>query len=135
MWPTTDKKVQAHHFIVMCGHGLNWWAGFEKVKKGGYDLVLMDCQMPVMDGYSATKAIRQFEAQGSLDKTPIVALTAHALENDKDKCLSVGMDEYLTKPISKVELTKTLRKYLKAEGSKAESTRRGDVRSGVVETS
>ncbi|BBN10578.1 hypothetical protein MPTK1_5g04710 [Marchantia polymorpha subsp. ruderalis] len=64
-----------------------------------FDLILMDCAMPVMDGYSATKAIREAEENTSRH-IPIVALTAHALASDEERCLSVGMDAYLTKPIN-----------------------------------
>ncbi|CDP01875.1 unnamed protein product [Coffea canephora] len=72
-----------------------------------YDLILMDCQMPKMDGYEATKAIRKSEL-GSGSHIPIVALTAHAMSCDEAKCLEVGMDAYLTKPIDRKLMVSTI---------------------------
>lgn len=74
-----------------------------------YDLIFMDCSMPVMDGYEATKQIRKQERD--THHVPIVALTAHAMEGDKDKCLNAGMDDYLSKPLRKENLEKMLSKY------------------------
>lgn len=76
-----------------------------------YDLILMDCQMPEMDGYEATRKIRLTESIKGR-RTPIIALTANALEGDADKCFEAGMDDYLSKPFSKVQLKKVLEKWL-----------------------
>jgi two-component system sensor histidine kinase/response regulator len=81
-----------------------------------YDLIFMDCQMPEMDGYEATNAIREREAQDPRKgHIPIVALTAHAMEGDHQACLAAGMDDYLSKPFTKEQLQEILKKWLKAK--------------------
>ena len=81
----------------------------EAVKNKMYDVILMDCQMPVMDGYTATKEIRHLEPYGK--DIYIIALTANALKTDREKCLAVGMDDYLAKPASSKQIQQALAKY------------------------
>jgi two-component system, sensor histidine kinase and response regulator len=75
-----------------------------------YDLVLMDCQMPIMDGYDATREIRRLEADGKRAHTRIVALTAHALDEERQHSYSAGMDEHLAKPIRARDLAELVRR-------------------------
>jgi CheY-like chemotaxis protein len=82
-------------------------------REGRYDLILMDCQMPVMDGYEATREIRVLEA--GRQRIPIVALTAHAMKDDDAKCMAAGMDHHLTKPLDRDRLQACLDQYFEAE--------------------
>ena len=77
-----------------------------------YDLVLMDCQMPEMDGYEATRRIRHPKSDVQNHDVPIIAMTAHAMRGDREKCLEAGMDDYLSKPILLQDLSEILEKYL-----------------------
>lgn len=79
-------------------------------KEQGFNLILMDCQMPVLDGFDATKIIRDSETAGQ--HTPIIALTANVLQTEKDKCFAAGMDDFIAKPVSKQVLTLMLQKHL-----------------------
>ncbi|ACN17381.1 sensory box histidine kinase/response regulator [Desulforapulum autotrophicum HRM2] len=84
----------------------------DAISKKSYDLVFMDCQMPVLDGYQATAAIRQFEKENGVEKNmPIIALTANALEGDRKKCLTAGMDDYLSKPFLKSQILSILKSW------------------------
>ena len=73
-------------------------------EKNHYDLILMDIQMPEMDGLTATANIRQREKEKKMKRVPIIGMTAHALMGDADKCLEAGMDFYLPKPIAEIDL-------------------------------
>jgi two-component system, sensor histidine kinase and response regulator len=85
----------------------------EAILRERYDLVFMDCQMPVLDGFAATATIRRHEASiGTGHHIPIIALTANAMEGDRDKCLAAGMDDYLSKPFSQEDLRAALQRWM-----------------------
>jgi CheY-like chemotaxis protein len=101
------------HDVVLTGNGQE---ALEATRRERFDLVFMDCQMPVMDGFEATSAIRQFEARlRRMDEgrpaVPVIALTAHAMTGDRDRCLSAGMNDYLSKPIDAAALAEVIGKY------------------------
>lgn len=84
----------------------------EKWSEHYYDLILMDVQMPKMDGFAATAFIRKAEENDDLNRTPIIGMTAHALVGDKDKCIKAGMDAYLPKPIVDADLKRLILKFI-----------------------
>ena len=92
-----------------CDTATNGEAALLRMTASRYDLVLMDCQMPVMDGYTATRRWREHEAaSGNGRRLPIVAMTANAMAGDRQKCLDAGMDDYLAKPVTRGELERCL---------------------------
>lgn len=92
-------------------HCVNGKTGAETARANDFDLILMDCQMPVMDGFDATRQIRNDEDADGLERKVIVACTANAMVGDSQRCLDVGMDDYLSKPFSKHDLENILLKW------------------------
>ncbi len=101
--------AQWHCQMDFAGDGLN---AVKKLVNERYDLVFMDCQMPEIDGYAATRIIRQQEQSQRNQRNIIIALTAHALKGDKALCLAAGMDDYLSKPFNKAQMLAILQKWL-----------------------
>jgi len=108
------KRILEEHGITvdLANNGLE---AFEKRRNNAYDLLFMDIQMPVMDGIEATHEILDYEEDDEVPHVPIVALTANALKGDRERFLSEGMDEYITKPIETSELLYILNKFLSAK--------------------
>ena len=98
--------------VVLSNNGLEAFNKYS-IAPNSYDLIFMDIQMPVMDGVEATHEILEFEEEEGIKHTPIIALTANALKGDRERFLSEGMDEYLTKPIKKEELINIIKKFAK----------------------
>ncbi len=104
----------AIHLLGKLGYSVdlaqNGAEAVQMVQQAEYDVVLMDCQMPVMDGFEATRAIRSLDSAAS--RVPIVAVTANALPGERERCLAAGMDDYVPKPVSKESLDKALARWL-----------------------
>ncbi|MBD3839878.1 MAG: response regulator, partial [Epsilonproteobacteria bacterium] len=111
---------------ILLGHSLkveianNGLEAFEKVRGKRYDLILMDVQMPVMDGVEATHEIINYEIEEDIPHTPIIALTANALKGDRERFIKEGLDEYLSKPVNNNELIFILKKFLPTKAIKEE---------------
>lgn len=114
-----DMKVNLMLIIKLLGkHGLridsaaNGLEAVEMLKNFDYDLVFMDCQMPEMDGFEATREIRIYEETKKKKHTTIVALTADAMTGDREKCLNAGMDDYMNKPVRALQISDMLEKWI-----------------------
>ncbi len=107
-----EKLLQKHgHTVISVSNGSEALKAWEDDRAGHIDAVLMDIQMPEMDGFQATKLIREREKSGAArarTRTTIIAMTAHALKGDREKCLAAGMDGYISKPINSEELFRVL---------------------------
>jgi signal transduction histidine kinase/CheY-like chemotaxis protein len=93
---------------------LNGEEAVSAASKVNYDLIFMDCQMPVMDGFQATREIRKAEIRTGR-RVPIVAMTAHAMEGDRDKCIAEGMDDYISKPVNPAVLSEIMEKWMQVQ--------------------
>ena len=116
---TEDNPINrqvANEYLLKYGcvitQAVNGLEAVEQYKKNQFDLIFMDCQMPDMDGFEAASCIREIEQENDANRTPIVAFTANAMQSDKEQCLAVGMDDYISKPISQSALENVLKRWL-----------------------
>ncbi len=125
-YPTNQQVVLRHlrRAGYMVDLAENGQTAVDTYRKKHYDLILMDIQMPIMDGYQATMIIRKIEEKNRImragdhligqGRAPIIAMTAHATKGDKDKCLQAGMDDYIAKPLRRNKLLKIVNKWIKS---------------------
>jgi len=115
--PVNQKVVQMmlQKFGLTVDIAEDGQVGVDMFQAQDYDIVLMDCSMPILDGYQATELIRQFEAEKKCSPTPIVALTANTYPEDQQRCLAVGMDEFIAKPAKVETVAAMLNKFCSAE--------------------
>jgi CheY-like chemotaxis protein len=112
--------------------------GREAIAKGtegaGYDVVLLDCQMPDVDGFAVARVLRLHEAQLGLQRTPILAVTANAMPGDRERCLEAGMDDHLAKPFDSASLSRMLLRWVQSRpsGNVARISGAGDGERGPV---
>jgi PAS domain S-box-containing protein len=120
------------HRVSVAGNGKEALAALAGAGKSPFDLVFMDVQMPEMDGFAATGAIRESE-KGGARHVPIIALTAHAMDGDRERCLRAGMDGYLSKPLSSTDMIAALRSFVPGEFGEEHigDTQNGDGHNGA----
>ncbi len=122
-WMLMERMLRRRGHVAE--HAANGDEVLALVRERDYDLIMMDCQMPVRDGFAATRELRRLEQAGALARTgrvPIVAMTAGALEGSRERCLEAGMDDYLTKTISLASLDAILERWLPRAGEEPGST-------------
>ena len=100
--------------LVVAGNGAE---ALERLAAESFDVVLMDCQMPVMDGFEATRRLRAGDAGTTMQQVPVIAMTANAMQGDREECLACGMDDYLAKPVSNAALKQALAHWSGKTGS------------------
>jgi signal transduction histidine kinase/DNA-binding response OmpR family regulator len=134
--PMNQKLVQSVLTVIgaRCEIANEGREGLRMRQQGQYDLVLMDLQMPVMDGLEATRRIRAWETETGAPRVPIVAMTAHGLQKDRDECLAAGMDEFLVKPVTLSEFARVVRASLARRPAAAPAAGRPAPNSGFAST-
>jgi two-component system sensor histidine kinase/response regulator len=110
-----------YHSVDIVGNGFEAVSAWQQ---GNYGIILMDCQMPEMDGYAAAQKIREYEREKQLPHIPIIAMTANAMQGDRELCLAAGMDDYLSKPVNERDLKAVIERATQARstGSEAQKT-------------
>lgn len=123
------NQIVTSEMLLAAGHScdlvFNGREAIEALKQRTYDVVLMDCQMPEMDGFAATTALRYMQTEGQLanqNRLPIIALTANAISGDRELCLAAGMDEYVTKPVNPESLFQAIRMVLSTAAAQVPSS-------------
>ena len=94
--------------VALAGHGIE---ALECIARGGVDVVLMDCQMPLMDGITATQRLREREAATHAARLPVIGVSAHAMQGAREECLLAGMNDFVAKPYTMAELARALRRH------------------------
>ncbi len=117
-------RIMLSHLGVNVTLASDGQEALDRLKEQAFDLVLMDCQMPVLDGYEATAAIRTGEINEGRARIPIIAMTANAMAGDRERCLAAGMDDHLAKPVREQQLEEILRRWLPASGGVAPTAER-----------
>jgi CheY-like chemotaxis protein len=112
---STVNQIVAARALERCGCRVEVAAdgreALEALSARNFDAVLMDCQMPVLDGYAATGELRERELRTG-EHTPVIAMTAHAMDGDRERCLAAGMDDYISKPMRHTALVAALMRWI-----------------------
>ena len=118
---------------VAADHAENGRAALALIGRRRYDAVFMDCQMPELDGYAATAAIREHERRDGRPRLPVVAMTAYAMAGDRERCLQAGMDDYISKPLRPEDVDRVLTTWVGGERSAPDPQLDSDAIEGLID--